>query len=83
MSPGKNTVTVLDFVTDIRRLKAVTDLGAAFEPGQDVEVLHVPGPGNVTFVEDDQVGGFLRQWIHDVANLDSEGDQAKLDFPPI
>lgn len=83
LSPGKNAVTVLDFVTDIRRLKAVTDLGAAFETGQDTEVLHMPGPGNVTFVENDQVGGFLRQWINDVANLDSEGDQARLDFPPI
>ncbi len=83
LSPGKNTVTVLDFVTDIRRLKAVTDLDAAFKPGHDTEVLHVPGPGNVTFVEDDQVGGFLRQWIHDVANLDSERDQARLDFPSI
>jgi|APSaa5957512535_1039671.scaffolds.fasta_scaffold10729_5 superfamily II DNA or RNA helicase len=85
LNPAKNKekVTVLDFVTDIRRLKAVTDLDAAFETGHDTEVLHVPGPGNVTFIEHPEVGGFLRRWIEDVANLDSERDQARLDFPSI
>ena len=43
----------------------------------------MPGPGNVTFIEHPEVGGFLRRWIEDVANLDSERDQARLDFPSI
>ena len=79
---GKKQVVVLDFAIDIRRIKALTELSAAMQADVS-EDLYLHGANSVTFVEDEGVGGLLREWINDVADLESASDQARLDFPAI
>ncbi len=88
LSPGKDRVIVLDFVSDIRRFAAglaLKDQLAARPPSdvRRVSVNHV-----VTFR---RVGGadpsserFLRTWLEDVTAIEEAGeDVAMLKFPPV
>ncbi|MFZ5768778.1 MAG: DEAD/DEAH box helicase family protein [Bacillota bacterium] len=90
IAPGKEKVIVLDFVSDIRRFAAGLELkdSLSAEPG--------PGPGNpvrislphkVTFRrvggEDPETESFLREWLEDIAAVESAGEDASiLKFPP-
>ena len=89
VAEGKDRVVVLDFVSDIRRFAAGLNLKqsleAADEPGgrtrrvrlnHKVEFRRVGG-------QDPQAETFLRQWLQDVAEIESsEEDVALLKFPP-
>ena len=83
INPGKDSVIVLDFVSDLRRISEVLELDKAVKGG-NVERL---GLGNslISF-HDQSAGSYLREWILDQASLMSrEGDPhlelPKFDFP--
>ena len=89
LSPGKRSVIVLDFVSDIRRFAAGLELkdqlGAPPRPGELRElnlrnVLRFRRVGG----EDDATETFLRQWLEDVAAVEGAGEDASvLRYPPV
>ncbi len=90
ISPGKEKVIVLDFVSDIRRF------AAGFNLQKSLQTEDGPAPGkpvrislqhSVTFRriggEDPKTESFLRQWLEDVAAVENAGeDTIILKFPP-
>lgn len=88
LSPGKDKVIVLDFVSDIRRFAAGIDLKDKLEAGNGREKpVRVRLPNSVSFRRvggDDPEGEtFLRQWLDDVAAVERAGSDASvLRFPP-
>jgi superfamily II DNA or RNA helicase len=78
---GKESVTVLDFVSDIRRIKATLDLKRAFEhvPEEEIERLRLLG-SQITFSNPD-VGSFLEEWLKDAASLEESDEEVRLQFP--
>lgn len=75
---GKDRVTVLDFVSDIRRIAAVLDLKR--DLSGDQESIRVPWPSEITF-SDAKAQSFMEEWIEDAASLETANDEARLDFP--
>ncbi|HYS74022.1 MAG TPA: DEAD/DEAH box helicase family protein [Thermoplasmata archaeon] len=83
ISPGKDKVVVLDFVSDLRRVAEVIELDRAVR-GRAVEHLGL-GPRLVEF-RDASAGGFLREWMLDQASLilregDPDLDVPRFEFP--
>lgn len=83
ISPSKDKVIILDFVTDLRRVAEVVDLDAAVRAG-DVETVGLGG--RLFQFRDASAGSFLREWILDQASLlEREGDPSlelpQLEFP--
>lgn len=79
LSPGKERVTVLDFVTDLRRIAAVLGIKRELEAA-DVEVLSRAGNSNIEF-SDQRVGSLMDEWIKDAADLETAYDEVRLQFP--
>jgi superfamily II DNA or RNA helicase len=78
LSPGKDKVIVLDFVTDLRRLAEVVELDRAVREGE-VEKL---GLGNrLIQFQDRSAGSFLQEWILDQASLFLREGEADLELP--
>ena len=78
---GKNMVSVLDFVTDIRRVAAIMDLRRSLAGGgSTVETLELPGGSTIQFT-DAEVGRLMDAWIEDAADLETAMDEARLQFP--
>lgn len=89
ISEGKEKVIVLDFVSDIRRIAAGIDLqnrlgshpmyiqgGLPLRSGSKVRFMDASG-------ENKGAEGFLREWLEDVASIESAGeDESILKFPP-
>lgn len=81
VADGKESVVVLDFVTDIRRIAEIMDIdreaktGAASGP----ENVHLRD-GVVTF-SSEKKREFLDEWLADVANLQDADDEEKLVYP--
>jgi superfamily II DNA or RNA helicase len=80
---GKDRVTVLDFVSDIRRIKATLDLKRALEqlPDDEIERLHLQG-STINF-SNPEVGSFLEEWLKDAASLEDADEEVRLQFPDI
>ena len=78
ISPDKDRVIVLDFVSDLRRISAVVELDQAVRGG-DIERL---GLGNslISFL-DHSAGSFLREWILDQASLLLREGDPQLEIP--
>jgi len=82
IAPGKIKVVVLDFVTDIRRIAAVTQLDkeAKEKPKSgEVETVFLRS-GIVTFSNDD-AQKFVDVWLNDIASLHDQDDAERLTFP--
>lgn len=79
LSPGKTHVSVLDFVSDLKRVKAALDLRS--QVTGDVEDLILPSSHSITF-NDSKVESLLTEWLFDAASLDTEADEVRLNFPP-
>lgn len=77
---GKERVTVLDCVSDLRRIAEVSSFRAQVEAGE-TEVLSV-SRSSFDF-EDQGVGPLIEQWISDVGDLATAADVVKLEFPPV
>ena len=78
LAPGKARVTVLDFITDLRRISDVLQLDRAMRE-TDVEKLGL-GDHVIEFA-DRSAGTFLREWVLDQASLLSRGGEADLEVP--
>ena len=78
ISPDKDRLIVLDFVTDLRRISEVVELDRAVRGG-DVERL---GLGNslISFL-DRSAGSFLREWMLDQASLLLREGDPQLEVP--
>ncbi len=81
LSPGKDKVVVLDFVTDLRRVAEVVELDKASQGGP-VERL---GLGNrLIQFRDASAGDFMREWMLDQASLVlREGDPVLLQLESV
>lgn len=79
ISEGKDRVVVLDFVTDLRRAKALLDLRG--QVVGDRETLFLPSEHRISF-SSERGESFLSQWLRDAADLDTPADQVHLSFPP-
>ena len=81
---GKDSLKVLDFVTDVRRVAAGLDLKRSLAAirGGDIEELALPLPGGsqISF-NDETAGSLLDYWIRDAADLETAADEVRLQFP--
>lgn len=82
LAPGKEKVIVLDFVSDVRRFAAGLELKNQIE-GMPVRLNH-----KVEFYRygerDARAESFLREWLEDIAAVESMGDNTKeLRYPPL
>lgn len=80
MSPGKEKVVVLDFVTDLRRIAEVIELDREAR-GADVERLGL-GQRVVQF-QDRSAGSFLKEWMLDQASLLLRQEDPALELPDL
>ena len=83
VSPAKDKVVVLDFVTDLRRMAEVLELDAATRGG---EVERLGLGSKVIQFRDESAGGLLKEWVLDQASvLLREGDPSlempRFEFP--
>ena len=76
---GKTHVEVLDFVSDIRRVAAVMNMREQVS-ADDLETLHVEERNSFEFT-DQRVESLMKEWIADAASLETELDEARLQFP--
>jgi len=81
---GKESLKVLDFVTDVRRVAAGLGLRRSLAAirGGDIEELALPLPGGsqINF-SDETAGSLLDYWIRDAADLETAADEVRLQFP--
>ncbi|WP_307814471.1 DEAD/DEAH box helicase family protein [Glycomyces sp. YM15] len=83
LSPGKDQLRVLDFVTDIRRIAATLDLKRALEAEETEQLrLRMGGRSRIEF-NDATAGSLLDHWIEDAASLETAADEVRLQFPPL
>lgn len=66
VSPTKDRVVILDFVTDLRRVAEVIELDQAVRSGV---VEHLGLGDKLVQFNDKSAGGFLREWMLDQASL--------------
>ncbi|MFF5105594.1 DEAD/DEAH box helicase [Streptomyces sp. NPDC000134] len=76
---GKERVTVLDFVSDLRRIAAALNMKRSLEGGE-VEVLGQVAPSQIEF-NDQRVATLMEEWIKDAASLETAYDEHRLQFP--
>ncbi|KQO18066.1 DEAD/DEAH box helicase family protein [Paenibacillus sp. Leaf72] len=80
LSPGKEKVVVLDFVSDIRRIADVMNMDTeGKKKGGDYEVLFLQD-GMVSF-NDRSAHRFVNEWLKDITDLGDYADSEKLVFP--
>jgi hypothetical protein len=88
LAPGKRSVVVLDFVSDIRRFAAGLELEKSLEVADARRPTVAQIGHTVTFrragAADDRARQFLSEWLKDVeAVQDADESSALLRFPPI
>jgi superfamily II DNA or RNA helicase len=81
LAPNKERVTVLDFVTDIRRAAAALGIKREMER-LETETMTVPQTSEISF-SDARVGSLMDAWIKDAADLESSAEEARLQFPEV
>lgn len=83
LAPGKRSVTILDFVADIRRIAAglVLNRQAALR-GRETEVLRF-GNGRIVQFEGEIPSEFASEFLSDVLAIDDADDSARLVFPEL
>jgi type I site-specific restriction endonuclease len=81
LAPHKNHLTVLDFVTDVRRVAATLNLSR--ELSGEVERLNLDsGLAQGIQFSDDTNGTILDHWLKDAADVETAADEVRLQFPP-
>lgn len=78
---GKDTLHVLDFVSDVRRIAAALRLRRALSP-RDHESLELSGGHRIEF-SDAAAGSLLEEWVKDAASLETAADDVRLQFPDV
>jgi superfamily II DNA or RNA helicase len=82
LGAGKENVVVLDFVSDIRRLRATLDLKAALSKGPEEIERVTLGASKIEF-SNPRIGSFIEEWIADAASLEDAQEEVRLQFPDI
>ncbi|MFH8991610.1 DEAD/DEAH box helicase [Streptomyces sp. NPDC017940] len=82
LSPGKRSLKVLDFVTDIRRVAATLNLRRSLETEETESLRLRSSQGSRIEFNDETVGTLLDHWVKDAASLETAADEVKLQFPP-
>ncbi|MFI6977766.1 DEAD/DEAH box helicase family protein [Embleya sp. NPDC050154] len=77
---GKERVTVLDFVSDLRRVAAALRLKRALDGDGEIETLPEVTPSTIDF-SDQRVATLMNEWIRDAASLETAYDEHRLQFP--
>jgi hypothetical protein len=80
VSPTKNRVLVLDFVSDLRRVAEVLSLDRATRAGS-IERLGLGG--RLVQFNDVSAGGFLREWLLDQASVVLREGDPLLEMPEL
>jgi superfamily II DNA or RNA helicase len=83
LTPGKERVHVLDFVSDIRRIAATLELRRALARAQEGEIERLTLPSSVIEFSVPQVGSLMDEWIKDAAALEDAEEEVRLQFPDI
>jgi superfamily II DNA or RNA helicase len=78
LAEGKEKVTVMDLVADIRRIADALEIDAELDKGEDKEIL--TNSFNLQF-RDQQAQGFFREYLADKAEISTYDDSAKVEFP--
>ena len=78
LSQNKERLEVLDFVTDVRRLKELLELRSAYDG--EIEVLRKAPSSKIEF-NNEADGKLIEHWLRDVADLDTEADDVRLNYP--
>ncbi|MBR7833478.1 DEAD/DEAH box helicase family protein [Actinospica durhamensis] len=78
LSNGKERVTVLDFVSDLRRIAAALNLKRALDG--DLETLDDLRGSRIDF-SNQRVATLMEEWIKDAASLETAFDEHQLQFP--
>jgi superfamily II DNA or RNA helicase len=78
LSPGKQFVHVLDFVSDLRRIAAALNIKRAVV--NEIEELHLDADHSIHF-SNQESESFFSEWIADAANLETAADEYRLNFP--
>ncbi|RVJ43479.1 DNA helicase [Sinorhizobium medicae] len=77
MSPGKDKVIVLDFVTDLRRIAEVVEL----EKASSGPLERLPLGHHLINFRDASAGSFMFEWLKDQADLMLREGDAQLELP--
>jgi superfamily II DNA or RNA helicase len=80
LSPSKEYVEVLDFVSDLRRLAATMRLKKSVQGTTDE--VYLPSSHSITF-EDAKVESLMTEWLLDSADIELASDDVTLDFPDL
>ncbi len=79
----KERVTVLDFVTDVRRMAAILTFRDELDRARGpAETLVLSSAARISF-SNAQVGSLMDAWLRDVADVETAIDEAKLQFPAL
>ena len=81
LAPEKDRVTVLDFITDIRRAAAALGIKREMERLES-ETVTVPETSEISF-SDVRVGSLMDAWIKDAADLETSAEEVRLQFPEV
>lgn len=77
LSPGKDKVIVMDFVTDLRRMAEVIEL----ERAASGPIEHLPLGHNLISFRDASAGSFMIEWMKDQADLILREGDPQLEIP--
>ncbi|AXG06560.1 restriction endonuclease subunit R [Haloplanus rubicundus] len=78
LAEGKEKVTVMDLVADIRRIAEAIEIDTELEKGEEREVL--THSFNLQFL-DQQAQSFFREYLQDKAEISTYDDTTKVEFP--
>jgi superfamily II DNA or RNA helicase len=81
LRPGKEYVTVLDFVSDIRRVAATQNLRRELERLREEDIERLRLPGSTFSFNRPEVATLLEEWIRDAASLEDADEEVRLQFP--
>lgn len=84
LANGKEKVVVLDFVTDVRRIAAVTAMGREARvqvEGDGIERLWLKK--DIVSFSSSKAQEFINAWLDDVASLEDADEAEKLSFPEV
>lgn len=82
LAAGKQKVIVLDFVTDVRRLAAVSAMGReAREKTMDDGIERLWLKRDIVSFSNAKAQEFVQAWLDDVASLEDADEAEKLSFP--
>jgi superfamily II DNA or RNA helicase len=83
LAPGKESVKVLDFVSDVRRIAATLDLQRSLNRLEDSEIERVELSQPMVKFSEPEIGSLMQEWLRDAAALEDADDAARLQFPEI